>query len=137
MKIKTKRQRISERFFRRSENLATFAVMVKLKKQSTMKNYVIITDKNDAILIDETKLNHYNVAFKTELTDLEKRFIDLILKTDNLKFQLFAYYIQKDGVKTQDWQITLSTSSNMNAKVNHFEEVDIDFYFTQVEINNN
>lgn len=102
-----------------------------------MKNYVIITDKNDAILIDETKLNHYNVAVKIELTDLEKRFIDLILKTDNLKFQLFAYYIQEDGVKTQDWQITLSTSSNMNAKVNHFEEVGIDFYFTQVEINNN
>lgn len=102
-----------------------------------MKNYVIITDKNDAILIDETKLNHYNVAFKTELTDLEKRFIDLILKTDNLKFQLFAYHIQKDGVKTQDWQITLSTSSNMNAKVNHFDEIGIDFYFTQVEINNN
>lgn len=104
-----------------------------------MKNYVIITDKNDAILIDETKLNHYNVAFKIELTDLEKRFIDLILKTDNLKFQLFAYYIQKDGVKTQDWQITLSTSSNMNAKVNCFDEVGIDFYYTytQVEINNN
>lgn len=102
-----------------------------------MKNYVIITDKNDAILIDETRLNHYNVALKIELTDLERQSIDLIVKTNEPKFQLFAYHIQRDGDLIANWRVMFSTTSDMDAKVNHFEEVGINFYYTQVEINNN
>lgn len=101
-----------------------------------MKNYVIITEKNDAILVDETRVNHYHANIKIELTELEVQSVDLLVKGDAPKAWLFAYHIAKDDKLIYDWKLKFSTTSSMNLKVAHLAEVGLDFYFTQVEINN-
>lgn len=103
-----------------------------------MKNYVLITEQNNAILVDETKLNHYgDLNWKHELTELETQSIELLVKVDEPKVKLFAYRIEEGNSIITSWKLMFSTECNMSQKQKHFAEIGIDFYFTEVEINNN
>ena len=102
-----------------------------------MKNYVLITEKNDAILVDETRLNNYgDLNWKHELTELETQSIELLVKVDESKVKLFAYRIEENSSIITNWKLMFSTVGNLSQKQKHFAEIGIDFYFTQVEINN-
>jgi hypothetical protein len=103
-----------------------------------MKNYIIITENNNAILVDETKLNHYgDLNYKHELTELETQSIELLVKVNEPKVKLFAYRIEENSSIITNWKLIFSTECNMSQKQKHFAEIGIDFYFTEVEINNN
>lgn len=102
-----------------------------------MKNYVIVTEKNDAILVDETRLNNYgDLNWKHELTELETQSIELLVKVDESKVKLFAYRIEENSSIITNWKLMFSTVGNLSQKQKYFAEIGIDFYFTQVEINN-
>lgn len=102
-----------------------------------MKNYVIVTEKNNVILVDETRVNHYHANIKIELTELETQSIELLVKVDEPKVKLFAYRIEEGNSIITNWKLMFSTDCNMSQKQKHFAEIGIDFYFTEVEINNN
>lgn len=103
-----------------------------------MKNYVFITENNNAILVDETKLNHYgDLNWKHELTELETQSIELLVKVDEPKVKLFAYRIEENNSIITNWKLMFSTECNMSQKHKHFAEIGIGFYFLDVEINNN
>lgn len=103
-----------------------------------MKNYIIITENGDAILVDETRLNHYgDLNYKHELTELETQSVELLVKVDEPKVKLFAYRIEENNSIITNWKLIFSTECNLNQKQKHFAEIGIDFYFTEVEINNN
>lgn len=103
-----------------------------------MKNYIIITENGDAILVDETKLNHYgDLNHKHELTDLETQSIELLVKVDEPKVKLFLYRIEENNSIITNWKLIYSTDCNMSQKHKHFAEIGIGFYFLDVEINNN
>lgn len=102
-----------------------------------MKNYVLITEQNNAILVDETRLNHYgDLNWKHELTELEAQSIELLVKVDEPKVKLFAYRIEENNSIITNWKLMFSTECNMSQKQKHFAEIGLDFYFTEVEINN-
>ena len=103
-----------------------------------MKNYVLITENNNAVLVDETRLNHYgDLNWKHELTELETQSVELLIKVNEPKVKLFAYKIEEDNSIITNWKLMFSTDCNMSQKQKHFAEIGIDFYFTEVEINNN
>jgi hypothetical protein len=102
-----------------------------------MKNYVLITEQNNAILVDETKLNHYgDLNWKHELTELEAQSINLLVKVDEPKVKLFAYRIEENSSIITNWKLMFSTVCNLSQKQKHFAEIGIELYFTEVEINN-
>lgn len=103
-----------------------------------MKNYVLITEQNNAILVDETRLNNYgDLNFKHELTELETQSVELLVKVDEPKVKLFAYRIEENSSIITNWKLMFSTECNLSQKQKHFAEIGIDFYYTDVEINNN
>ena len=103
-----------------------------------MKNYVLITENDNAVLVDETRLNHYgDLNWKHELTELETQSVELLIKVNEPKVKLFAYKIEEDNSIITNWQLMFSTDCNLSQKQKHFAEVGINFYFTEVEINNN
>lgn len=103
-----------------------------------MKNYVLITENNNAILVDETQLNHYgDLNWKHELTELETQSVELLIKVNEPKVKLFAYRIEEGNSIITNWKLMFSTDCNLSQKQKHFAEIGIDFYFTDVEINNN
>ena len=103
-----------------------------------MKNYILITKQNNAVLVDETRLNHYgDLNYKHELTELETQSIGLLIKVNEPKVKLFAYRIEEGNSIITYWKLIFSTDCNLSQKQKHFAEIGIDFYFTEVEINNN
>ena len=102
-----------------------------------MKNYVLITENNNAILVDETRLNNYgDLNWKHELTELETQSIEILIKVNEPKVKLFAYRIEEGNSIITNWKLMFSTEYNLSQKQKHFAEIGIDFYFTKVEINN-
>ena len=102
-----------------------------------MKNYVLITEQNNAVLVDETRLNNYgDLNYKHELTELETQSMELLVKVDEPKVKLFAYRIEENNSVITNWRLIFSTNCNLSQKQKHFAEIGIDFYFTEVEINN-
>ena len=103
-----------------------------------MKNYVLITENDNAVLVDETRLNHYgDLNWKHELTELETQSVELLIKVNEPKVKLFAYRIEEGNSIITNWKLMFSTDCNMSQKQKHFAEIGIDFYFTEVETNNN
>lgn len=103
-----------------------------------MKNYVLITENDNAVLVDETRLNNYgDLNWKHELTELETQSVELLIKVNEPKVKLFVYKIEEGNSIITYWKLMFSTLCNMSQKQKHFAEIGIDFYFTEVEINNN
>lgn len=103
-----------------------------------MKNYVLITENDNAVLVDETRLNNYgDLNWKHELTELETQSAELLIKVNEPKVKLFAYRIEEGSSIITNWKLMFSTDCNMSQKQKHFAEIGLDFYFTEVEINNN